>query len=248
MMETRKLRKADFITSVILILFGVWVLIEAFQMPMRDTYGGVKNVWYVSPAFLPLIIGAAIIILGVVLLVNSIKTGGAAGFLKSFRGMTLRLSDSSQRFLGIVLAIVAFVYLYVPRVDFFLSIVFFLSYFIPAFYFDSMPELRRLTAVYAGVSLVMIVVFASALGNSLNSVFMFATDVIVLVAIVGINAYAWFLARQSPAKRKRFRLGLIVSIVTPLLLAPIFRFALLVPLPHEGGIVQLMQLIYYSIR
>ncbi len=248
MMETTKLRKADFITSIILVLFGGWVLLEAFQMPMRDTYGGVKNVWYVSPAFLPIIIGVAIIILGIVLLVNSIRTGGAANFIKSVRSVTLRLSDPSQRFLGVVIAIVSFVYLFVPRVDFFLSIVLFLAYFIPAYFLDDMPIFRRLTAVYVGVSLLMVVLFATPIAALLNTAFQFATDVIVLLAILGINAYTRVLAGSNQKNRRRYRVGMIVSIVTPLIVVPVFRFALVVPLPHEGGIVQLMQLIYFSIR
>ena len=33
-------------------------------MPMKDSFGGVMNVWYVSPALLPMIIGFAIIAAG----------------------------------------------------------------------------------------------------------------------------------------------------------------------------------------
>lgn len=248
MMETKKLRKADFITSIILLIFGLWILTEAFQMPMQGSYGGVKSVWYVSPAFLPLIIGFAIIVLGVVLLINSIRTGGAAGFIQSLKAVKLKLSDSTQRFLGILLAIIAFVYLYIPRVDFFVSIVLFLSFFIPAFFYDDMHTLRRLAAVYAGLSLLMIISFASPIAELMNGAFEFATDVIALLGAVGINVYAARLARRNDGNRKRYRIGLIVIIVTPLFLTPVFRFALLVPLPHEGGIVQLMQLVYYSIR
>ena len=248
MMETTKLRKADFVTSIILVLFGVWILVEAFQMPMKGSYGGVKSVWYVSPAFLPLIIGIAIIILGVVLLVHSIKTGGAAGFINSVTSVTFRLSDSSQRFIGIIVALVALVYVFVPRVDFFLSVVLFLSYFIPAYFFDSMPELRRLMAAFVGMSILVIVIFATPLAAMLNTALMFATDVIVLLGIVGINIYAAALGRRSPTNRRRYRIGLLASLITPLVLTPVFRFALGVPLPHEGGIVQLMQIIYYSLR
>jgi hypothetical protein len=248
MMETTKLRKADFITSILLILFGIWVIVQASGMPMVDSYGGVKSVWYVSPAFLPFIIGGAIVILGIVLLVNSIKTGGAAGFIKGLKSVKLRLGDSTQRFIGVILALGLFVYLYVPRVDFFLSIVFFLSYFIPAYFYDDMKVLRRLASVYAGVGLLMIVIFATPLADMLNSLFMFATDVVVLLAIVGINIYASVLGKKDKKTRKRYRIGLLVSILTPLILTPVFRFALVVPLPHEGGIVQLFQVIYYALR
>lgn len=248
MMETTKLRKADFITSILLIAFGIWVIIEATGMPMVDSYGGVSSVWYVSPALLPFIIGGAIIILGTVLLVNAIRTGGAAGFIQALKSAKLRVGDSTQRFFGVLLALIAFVYVYVPRVDFFLSIVLFLSYFIPAYFYDDMPSLRRLAAFYAAASLFMIIVFATPLADMLNGMFTFATDVLVLLAVVGINIYAAVLGRKDEKNRKRYRIGLIVSLVTPLVLTPVFRFALLVPLPHEGGIVRLFQLVYYSIR
>jgi len=251
MMDTKSLRKADFYTSILLILFGFWILYQAFQMPMKDTYGGVANVWYVSPALLPIVIGGAIVILGVVLLVNSIRTGGAAQAVSSFRKISLKLSEPTQRFLGVLLGLITFVYLYIPNTDFFLSIVLFLSYLIPAYFYDHMPTFRKLSFYYAVMSAVMLVVFATPVADSLNKLYMFATDVVALLGIVGINIYGARLARgtDNPERdRKRYRIGLIVSLVTPLVLTPVFRFALLVPLPKEGGIVQLMQLIYYSIR
>jgi len=248
MMEGTKLRRADFITSIILILFGLWILFHAFQMPMRESYGGVKSVWYVSPALLPIFIGAAVIVLGIVLMVHAIKTGGAAGFFQSVKSATLKASDSTQRFGGVILALVTFVYLYIPRVDFFLAIVLFLSYFIHAYFYDSMKALRRLSLLYIIISAVVFVLFATPLANRLNGTFAFATDVLVLFMIVILNITAALLAREKPQNRRRFRVGLAVSILTPLIVTPIFRFALLVPFPHEGGIVKLMQLIYYSIR
>ena len=248
MMEGKTLRKADFLTSILLVFFGLWVVYQAFQMPMTATYGGVNSVWYVSPALLPIIIGAALVILGVVLLVHSIRSGGAAAFIEGVRTVELRVSASTQRFLGIILALVTFVYLYIPRVDFFPSILLFLVYFIPAYFYDEMPVLRRLTAMYAAIGVMFVVLFATPVAESLNRVYMFATDIVALLAVVGVCVYARALARGSELNKKRFRIGLIVSLVTPLILTPVFRFALLVPFPREGGIVQLMQLIYYSIR
>ena len=248
MMEKTKLRRADFITSIILILFGIWILYHAFHMPMKESYGGVKSVWYVSPALLPIFIGVAIIALGIVLMVHSIKTGGAAALIHSAKSVTFKISDSTQRFFGVILAIVTFVYLLIPRVDFFLAIVLFLSYFIPAFFYDSMKALRRLSLLYTVIVVLVLLMFVTPLAGMLSGAFMFATDVVVLAAIVVLNIYAGALARESDTNRRRFRLGLTVSIVTPLILTPIFRFALLVPFPREGGIVKLMQLIYYSIR
>lgn len=248
MMETRKLRQADFVTSVIMMLAAVAILIMTFQMPMRDTYGGVKNAWYVSPALLPLIVGFGILLLSITLLVNSIKCGGAADFLAAVRRLTPGVSEANQRFFGIVLALCSFVYLFIPRIDFVLSITLFLAYFVPAFYYDELPDLRRLSVAYGGVVVIFVLLFSSGIAEVLNGGFEFATDVIALVATVFLLVYARRVAAGDAVKIKKFRLSLIVTLVTPFFLTPVFRFLLFVRLPHEGGIVQLLQLIWYSLR
>lgn len=248
MMETRKLRRADFVTSIIMMLAAVAILIMTFQMPMRDTYGGVKNVWYVSPALLPLIVGFGIFILSIVLLVHSVRSGGAADFIAGLRTLSPRIGDANQRFLGILLALITFVYLYIPRVDFVLSIMLFLAYFVPAYYYDDLSDLKRLSVFYGGLSAVFLVLFASGIGDSMNAGFEFSTDVVALVGAIALLAYGRRLAGTDHEKKRKFRLSLTVAIVTPMFLTPVFRFFLFVRLPHEGGIVQLLQLIWYSLR
>jgi hypothetical protein len=44
MMDKEKLRKADFFSGIIILLFGVWIVRQAFKMPMKDSWGGVQNV------------------------------------------------------------------------------------------------------------------------------------------------------------------------------------------------------------
>lgn len=248
MMETQKLRRADFVTSIIMMLAAVAILIMTFQMPMRDTYGGVRNVWYVSPALLPLIVGFGILILSVVLLFNSIRTGGAADCIAGLKTMTVRIDDANQRFIGILLALGTFVYLYIPRVDFFLSIMLFLAYFVPAYYYDELSDLRKLSVLYGAIATVFLVLFATGIADRINDGFAFATDVIALVGTIVLLVSARRLAGSDRERVRKFRLSLIVTIVTPLFLTPVFRFLLFVRLPHEGGIVQLLQLIWYSLR
>jgi len=248
MMETKKLRQADFFTSIILMLFGAWVLFEAFKMPMRGTYGGVKNAWYVSPALLPLIIGCFILILGFVLLLFSIREGGARDAIASLKKVRIGLSEANQRFLAIVIAFVALVYLYVPRVDFFLSIWLFLSYFTISFYFDDQTRLVKMTVLYTGIAIFFLLLFATGVGARINGLFTYMTDVLALLATIIVNVYAYLLARSDSELRKKFRLAFTIGLVVPLILIPTFRYALLVPLPVEGGIVDLMSLIYFSLR
>ena len=74
MMDTDKLRKADLFSGSIIVLFGLWVISQALKMPMKDSWGGVQNVWYVSPALFPLFVGAMIALLGVLLMRTALKT------------------------------------------------------------------------------------------------------------------------------------------------------------------------------
>ena len=246
MLQEKKLRQADFVTSVVLFAFGIWVLFQAFQMPMRDTYGGVQNVWYVSPALFPLVVGIGISVLSVALLIHSIRVGGAADALQSMRAFAPKLTETGVRFVAILVAISTFVYVLIPRVDFVLSIALFLSFFVHAFSFEDYAVLKASLVIYSAVCLLILVLFWTGFAEATSAYF--AVDVVALLAAIGINVWFRNKARGRPDLLSRFRVGLTVLTVTPLFLAPVFRFLLFVPLPHEGGIVQLMQLVYYSLR
>ena len=248
MMDKEQLRRADFVTSIILIAFSLWMLGATLQMPMRDTFGGVTNVWYVSPALMPLFISVAIFILGIVLLVHSIQVGGARQFIERFKAREQGLPESTFRFLAILLALISFVYLNIPRIDFFLCIVLFLFYFISAFYFDDERILKRSTALYFAAHVVLLLLFVTGVARTLQSAFLYSVDVLTLLFIVGLIFYVRRLAGDGEVNKRRFRVTLIVTFVVPILLIPIFRYGLRVPLPVEGGIVELMNLVYYSLR
>ena len=65
MLENEKLRQADIFAGIVISLFGLWVISQAMQMPMKDSWGGVQNVWFVSPALFPLFVGGVIVLLGI---------------------------------------------------------------------------------------------------------------------------------------------------------------------------------------
>ncbi len=85
MLEKDKLRKADVFSGALVFLFGLWVVGQAVQMPMRDSWGGVMNVWYVSPALMPLSIGGVITLLGAILCRIGLKATGLAAFKDNLR-------------------------------------------------------------------------------------------------------------------------------------------------------------------
>jgi len=248
MMDHDRIRKADFVTSIILQLFALWMLQATLKMPMKDTFGGVRNVWYVSPALFPLCISIALFILGTVLLIHSLRSGGARQFIQGLKERERGLSNSSRRFIAILLALISFVYLYIPRIDFFLCIILFLLFFISVFYFDEVRLLKKLTLFYGGGSLVFLLLFLSGLSRILNGAFKYSTDVLALLFFIACYVYTRVLVRGDAALKHKLRVTLIMTFTPAVLLVPVFRYFLLVPLPHEGGIIGIMNLIRFALR
>ncbi|MDA3956085.1 tripartite tricarboxylate transporter TctB family protein [Oceanispirochaeta sp.] len=248
-MEEQKLRQYDFLTAAFLILFGIWELFETFKMPMTDSYGGVETVWYVSPALFPLFIGAALILLGFILLRNSIKTGGAADFIHAMKSIgKSRISNKSVRVLTVLLALVSFVYILIPYIDFFMSITLFLFFLCTAFYPDHDEFRKRFVKHYlVGIGIILILLI-TGLSGVLNSILKYNMDILSLIFLIYLNIVARKMAKGFEIPKKLIRQVTIISLVVPLILCPLFRYFLLVPLPVEGGIIKLMNLVYYTIR
>jgi len=248
-MEEKKLRQYDFLTSVILILFGIWEMTETFKMPMQDSYGGVEAVWYVSPALLPLFIGAAIILLGTILLVNSIRTGGAAGFINSLKELgKSRLSYESIRVLTVLLALASFIYILIPHIDFYLSIALFLFFLCTAFYPDNDEFRSKFVRHYLAGTGIFLILIITGLSGVLNSILKYNMDILALIFLIYLNIAGRLFARAYEIPSRLIRQVTLVSLIVPLILCPLFRYFLLVPLPVEGGIIKLMNLLYYTIR
>ncbi|MGB6370163.1 MAG: tripartite tricarboxylate transporter TctB family protein [Atribacterota bacterium] len=247
-MKKKELRKADFITSVLLLLFSVWIIMETLKMPMKDTFGGVQNVWYVSPALFPLIISIFIMILGIVLLIHSISSGGAKNFLNNFSIRYRGISEKNIRFIGILLALFSFVYLNIPRVDFFISVTLFLTFFISVFYFDDKDLLKKLTLFYFTGSIIFIILFVFGISKILNSYYKYSTDILALFFYISYIIYNWTKVKNNHIYIKRLIVSLMVALIVPLILCPTFRYFLLVPLPKEGLIIQMMHNIYYFLK
>ena len=247
-MKKKELRKADFITSVLLLLFSVWIIIETLKMPMKDTFGGVQNVWYVSPALFPLIISIVIMVLAAVLLINSINSGGAKNFINNFSVRYRGISEKNIRFISILLALLSFVYLNIPRIDFFISIILFLTFFISVFYFDDKDLLKKLTLFYFTGSIIFIILFVFGISKIINSYYEYFIDILALFFYLSYVIYNWVNIKSSNIFKKRLIVSLMVALVVPLILCPTFRYFLLVPLPKEGLIIQMMHNIYYFLK
>ena len=251
MLDKEKLRKADIYSGLVIFLFGLFIVLMASEMPMKDSWGGVQNVWYVSPALFPLFVGGVIMLLGALLTRTALKMVGIKAFTETVRWFGSRdlfqflISDSTIRFYAIAVLFLSLVYLTIPRIDFFLSAILFLTVFITMFYFDDDQLLKKLFFFYlAGVG-VLIVYFASGLDEALGRIVPFAGDILAICLILAYCIYAWTLIHSRPPLRKKFRTSLIVSVAAPFVIGPIFKYFLLVPMPTEGLIVAVLDYFRY---
>ena len=247
--EKVKLRRSDLFTSIVLFLLGLWIIFEAFKMPIKDSYAGVKNVWYVSPALFPLIIGFALMILSVFLFKVAVNAVGIS-YLK--KGLTklikFKMEERDLKFIAILSLFAFYVYLFIPRVDFFVSTALFLMVFISIFYFEDLDLFKRLYRFFMTGSLVLLVFFLFKLNRLLDeSIFIYMTDLLVIAFFILYCSYAFILTIKDNRLKLRYRTSIIVAIVVPLLISPIFKYFLKVILPTEGLVIEVMNIIRYSV-
>ncbi len=251
MMDKDKLRKADIYSGAVIFLFGLWIILQALKMPMKDSWGGVQNVWYVSPAIFPLIVGSMIMLLGALLCRTALKMVGFKAFGQTVRWLLSKAllqflnATPNLRFYTIVVLFLSFVFLTIPRIDFFISAVLFLVVFITSFYFDDAMLLKKLFFFYLAGIIVLILYFAFGLNDPLGRIVPFPADILTICFIVSYSVYAWKLIRRNPMLRKKYRTAMIIAFVSPFIVGIIFKYFLLVLMPSEGLVVAVMDYFWY---
>ncbi len=95
-MKEKNMAKADFVTSIFLILFGLFVLYQSLQMPRFEE----RHVNpYSVPGLVPGFLGIVLAFLGLVLFVRSILKGGHRLELTASRIRDFFLDESTKRIL-----------------------------------------------------------------------------------------------------------------------------------------------------
>lgn len=253
MRDRETLRKGDIIAGILLIVFGILAIIGATEMPIQASYGGVDNVWYVSPALFPFVISFFILLLGIVSLVNAVRELGREKAADVFRTALRRLRSPGRlepkvfRIIGVMLLLLFFVYLFIPRVDFFLSSFLMLTAFVTAYYYDVDDITRRLMRFYFIGALAFTLYFALGLGTVVNGLFIYGTDILALLYTIVFIVYSRRQAGTDKELKRRFRISFLTGLIVPLLMCPIWKYGLLIPLPKEGGIIKLMDIVRYSL-
>jgi len=115
--------------------------------------------------------------------------------------------------------------------------------FTTGFYYDNAIILKKIMALFTGGSLLFLIYFLSGLSDRLTITVPYSTDIMMVAFVLVIVLYAKKLAGTD--LKKKFRICLVISTVTPFVLGIVFKFGLLVPLMNEGAVVQIMEAIRY---
>jgi hypothetical protein len=252
MLEIEKLRKADIFSGTAILLLGLFIISQALQMPMTDSYAGVQNVWYVSPALFPLLVGSMLALLGLLLIKTAFNAVGAAGmksvfsYLTSSSFVTFLKSPATIRYYGIVLNLLVFVFLLIPRIDFFLAAILFLLVFFLMFYCGSDATLVRLIYQVIGGTLLLGGFMVSGLSRKIDTIVPFSADILALLLIAVLVLHYFRQLKPDPLLLKKYWLSLLIAFVAPFTIGIIFKYFLLVPMPAEGLVVSLLDTIWYA--
>ncbi len=251
-MNIEKLRKADIFSGSLITLLGVFIIFQALQMPMTDSYGGVQNVWYVSPALFPLLVGGMLTLLGLLLIRTALKTIGLTGlqnvllYFCSTDFLGFLKQEDTVRYYGIVLNLLVFVFLLVPRIDFFLASILFLLVFFFMFYCSTHDLLLRLIRlVLAGTAALSIFIF-TGLAEAVGKTVIYPADLLIILMISGLITLTVRHIRTIPELKRKFKHSIIIAFVAPFTIGIIFKYFLLVPMPFEGLVVSILDAIWYA--
>jgi len=252
MMDKDKLRKADIFSGSLIVILGLSVMSGALKMPMKDSWGGVQNVWFVSPALFPLCVGGMLAFLGIVLIIIALRSVGVEGlqsvmrFLTSTEFLKFLREPLVVRFYGAVFNLDFFVFLMVPRVDFFLAAILFLLVFFFMFYIGDHSHLQKILKFTIFISFLLFLFVITGLNEKLIGVTEFGADWLVVFFIPALCFVARTTVKANPDLRKKYRLSLVIAFAAPFIIGVIFKYFLLVPMPYEGLIVQLLDSIWYA--
>lgn len=243
-----RMRRADFWTSLIFFAIAIGMIGSAMTMPLKESFAGVQNVWYVSPALLPLMIAGGLLILATTLLRNAIRTGGARAAVASLGRWVEADGDATARMLAAIAIVVGYVYGLIPRVDYVVATTLFLLVFIGAFYLGRKDIMRFQAVLFLAVGAAVLAADLLGAYPSPGTTPRYALDLIVLLGTVWLALDTWHRLASDTLLRRRFGMTVAVSVGVALVTSASFKFGLLVPLPAEGAVVRLMEEIQLMLR
>ncbi|KJZ13296.1 hypothetical protein TW85_13835 [Marinomonas sp. S3726] len=234
------LRRADIKAAIVIIIVSLLMIFESASFPLTDSYAGIQNAWYVSPALFPILIASILLICGVTLLFKGLA------FVRAHKEIpVVRTSQASRwRFVLLVSLISGMVFSWVPLIDFAISSFTFLFLFILAFYSDSPALQHKVLTIWTSVSLILLVLYqTSALSEGGRNLLDWGALLFALL-MVGIFR-KWSINLDCFTKWKT---SVKTAFIVTLVVCPIFRLGMLVPLPTEGIVIEKMVDAKYLVR
>lgn len=226
--DTDILRARDFWGALVLMALSVFFLWQTLDIPLwGGNRAGVSSAaWYNSAAVVPLGIFSALLLLSVVLLVISIRAGGAP------RGLSMVgigwSGDESLRFATIGVILFFYVAGLVPRVDFVLSS----GLLITALTFGFHKGLKpRMILAAASVALAGAYSFIAHLPQSEWSAH--DDDWVTLVIWIGLTVWILLRARGD----RVLKVVPVIAVVAPVLLVCAMAFGFRQNVPNRGGLI-----------
>ncbi|MDR9830899.1 hypothetical protein RCJ22_35535 [Vibrio sp. FNV 38] len=241
-LEQQQMHGWDFAFSLVVMVFSLIVVANSLTMPFSGTVGGVTTEWYESPGLLPLFIGCSLFAAGLSVFLKSKKSQGQALLIKHYKNI------NPTGFLISGGGILTYIYVLITWYDFFLASAIFLTFYIALYYLDIDKVTKQLLKIYGATILFSIVLFGSGVSEYLNTYYAYTTDLVLVISGIVMCGYLYQVAKDYGAEVKgKVRRLLIISLVFPAVLCPIFRYFLLVPLPNEGLVVeQIFNQTYYA--
>ncbi|MGL6261904.1 hypothetical protein [Vibrio sp. WXL103] len=241
-LEEQQMHGWDFAFSLVVMVFSLMVIANSLTMPFSGTVGGVTTEWYESPGLLPLFIGCSLFAAGLSVFLKSKAAQGKALLMHHYKNI------NPTGFLISGGGIITYIYVLITWYDFFLASAIFLIFYIGLYYLDIEKVTKQLIKIYSATVVLSILLFATGIADAMNSLYPYTSDLVLVVSGFVMSSYLYLqgkaLGKEVSAKVRRL---LIIGLVFPAVLCPIFRYFLLVPLPNEGLIVeQVFNQTYYT--
>lgn len=232
-----ELRARDFWTALVLIGVSLFFLWKTLDIPMGGKNGaGVSGAgWYISAAVIPLGIFVALLLLALVLLAVSVRSGGAARAL-SAAGLGWSPSEA-WRVTAIALMLLAYIVGLVPRVDFVLASALLITALIGGFHGQAKPRpLVPLLTMALAATYATMAHFPQAEWGAWDD------DWVTLALLVALTIW-----HQRTA---RLRITPALAFGVPLVLVCAMAFGFRQNVPNRGGLVfsQLEYAYYVHLR
>lgn len=167
-MENRNMPKADFVTAIILISFGVWIVVHAIYMPRFKEFGA--NPFSV-PGIVPGILGTIITVLSLIVFIRSIREKGYRLGINAKVIKNLLQNPSFKRMMVTCLVCVTYGFGMVGTIDYYLATFLYVFIFLILFQLDrSRPIIVQHRLILA--ALTQSVLVAGAVGAVFRYLFL----------------------------------------------------------------------------